>query len=214
MAIEAANIAETARITRVIELTTPKWEEQRRVLDDARRLDVAVWVGRARVDKYHGEPTAEEIAGGLAVPYETVVGTPQLLTYGGASNLWECLLGNGTSTAGQSLTFFNNSNAYLGVGNNSTSSAAAATQTNLQGSSTLRKAMDSTYPQHTDATTSGAASTVFRSTFGTSDANFAWEEWGIFNASSSGRMLNRKVESLGTKSSAASWVLTCTLSLS
>ncbi|GAA0403154.1 hypothetical protein GCM10009530_63930 [Microbispora corallina] len=213
MAIEAASIAETARITRVVELTNPKWEEQRRVLDDAKRLDVAVWVGRATVDKYEGDITPEQIAQGLAVPYETVIGTPQLLTYGGASNLWECLIGNGTATGSQALTYFNNSNAYLGVGDSTT--GALNTQTDLQAASNkLRKAMDATYPSHTDGTTSGAASIVFKSTFGTSDANYAWNEWAVFNASSGGRMLNRKQEALGTKSSAASWVLTVTLSLS
>ena len=213
MALEAATTAETARITRVVELTNPKWEEQRRVLDAAKRHDVAVWVGRATVDKFHGDVAAEDIARGLAVPYERVVGTPQLLTYGGASCLWECLIGNGTTTSAQALTYFNNSNAYLCVGNNSTSSNAAATQTDLQGASKLRKGMDATYPTHTDGTSSGSASIVFKATFGTSDANFAWEEWGVANASSGGRLLNRKVESLGSKSSAASWVLTCTLSL-
>jgi hypothetical protein len=75
--------------------------------------------------------------------------------------------------------------------------------------------MDATYPQHTDGTTSGAASIVFKSTFGTSDANYAWAEWGVFNSptAATGRMLNRKVESLGTKSAAATWVITVTLSL-
>jgi hypothetical protein len=75
--------------------------------------------------------------------------------------------------------------------------------------------MNSTYPLHTDGVTSGAASAVFQSTFGTAQANWAWQEWGIFNSAtaSTGRMLNRKVESLGTKTSAAAWTLTLTLSL-
>lgn len=199
-------------MTRVIELTNPKWEAQRPLVEAARQHEVAVWIGRAVVDKYEGDWTGAQIDAGLAGdPYERVIGTPQLLTYGGASCLWECLIGNGTGTAAQTLTFFNNGNAYIGVGDSST--AAAATQTDLQaGSNKLRKAMDSTYPQHTDATTSGAASIVFRSTFGSSDANFAWAEWAIFNGSSGGRMLNRKVESLGTKST-GSWVLALTLSL-
>lgn len=138
-----------------------------------------------------------------------------LLMYGGASCLWECLEGNGTATAGQALTFFNNAQAAIGVGDSST--AAAATQTNLQAASNkLRKAMDASYPDHTDGTTSGAASVIYRSTFGTSDANFAWQEWGVFNSTTdaTGRMLNRKVESLGTKTSAGSWTFTVTLTLS
>jgi hypothetical protein len=210
---EAAILREGAGVTNLVELSSPKWEAQRRLIAAAREHDVVVWVGRATVDKYHGDWTADQIDDGLAgAPYERVVGTPQLLTYGGASCLWQCLIGNGTGTAAQTLTFFNNGNAYIGVGD--TNTAAAATQTDLAASSNkLRKAMDSTYPQHTDAVTSGAASIVFRSTFGSSDANFAWAEWGTFNGSSGGRMLNRKVESLGTKGSGSSWVLTITLSL-
>lgn len=199
-------------MTRVIELTNPKWEAQRPLVEAARHHEVAVWVGRATVDKYEGDWTADQIDAGLAGdPYERVIGTPQLLTYGGASCLWECLIGNGTATAAQTLTFFNNGNAYLGVGDSST--AAAATQTDLQAvTNKLRKAMDATYPTHTDATTSGAASIVYRSTFGTSDANYVWNEWALFNGSTGGRMLNRKVENLGTKAS-GSWQLSVTLTL-
>lgn len=136
-----------------------------------------------------------------------------LLTYGGASTLWECLIGNGTATGAQTLTFFNNGNAQLGVGDSTT--AAAASQTDLQAvSNKLRKGMDSTYPTHTDGTVMGAADIVFRSTFATGDANFAWEEVATFNrATSGGRMLNRKVSSLGTKTSAGTWVLTETITL-
>lgn len=165
------------------------------------------WRCTWKIEKYDGELTPG------AIPYEIIEREGNLLMYGGASCLWQALIGNGTGTSGQTLTFFNNGNAYIGVGDSST--AAAATQTDLQASTNkLRKAMDATYPQHTDATTSGAASIVFRSTFGTSDANFAWAEWGVFNGSSGGRMLNRKVESLGTKASGSTWVFTVTLSLS
>jgi hypothetical protein len=212
VAVESAILREGAGVTNLVELTNPKWEAQQRLIEAAREQDIAVWIGRATVDKYAGDWNAAQIDSGMAgVPYERVIGTPQLLTYGGASCLWECLIGNGTTTAAQTLTYFNNGNAYIGVGDSTT--AAAATQTDLSASSNkLRKAMDATYPQHTDATTSGAASIVFRSTFGTSDANYAWNEWAIFNGSSGGRMLNRKVESLGTKAS-GSWVLTLTLTL-
>jgi hypothetical protein len=107
---------------------------------------------------------------------------------------------------GESVTEFNNANAYLGVGDSTT--AFAATQTDLQAASNkLRKAMDATYP------TRAANVLTFRSTFATGDANFAWQEWAVFNASSAGTMFSRKVESLGTKTSAQSWQLTATLTL-
>ncbi len=170
--------------------------------------DTIRWHAKWSVAKYHGDSTNE------ADRYELIEREGNLLMYGGVSCLWQTLIGNGTATAGQALTYFNNTQAAIGVGDSNT--AAAATQTNLQASSNkLRKAMDATYPQHTDATTSGAANIVFRATFGTSDANYAWQEWGIFNSATDavGRMLNRKAESLGTKTSAATWVFSCTLSL-
>ncbi len=147
------------------------------------------------------------------VLFEEIEREGNLLVIGGASVQWQTLIGNGTATAGQALTYFNNGNAYIGVGDSAT--AAADTQTDLQASTNkLRKAQDATYPLHTDTTgTAGSKSITYKSTYGTSDANFAWQEWGIFNASTGGRMLNRKVESLGTKTSSATWVLTITLSL-
>ena len=110
------------------------------------------------------------------------------------------------STVAAASTPFSNANSYIGVGDSTT--AYAAGQTDLQASTNkLRKAMDATYPQlSTNVIT-------FRSTFGTSDANFAWQEWGVFNGSSGGTMLNRKVESLGTKTSAQTWQFTVTLTV-
>jgi len=182
--------------------------------------DGVMWRCHTMVEKYEGDPTQEERELGLVQPFEVVEREGNLLVIGGASVQWQTLIGNGTGTAGQALTFYNNANAYISVGDSST--AAADTQTELQAATNrTRKAMDATYPQHTDTTgTAGSKSIVFRSTFATTDANYAWQEWGIFNGAGTGgppttggRMLNRKVESLGTKTSAATWVLTITLSL-
>ncbi len=171
------------------------------------------WRAQWKIEKFHGDWSAEDINSGKAgKPYEVIEREGNLLMYGGASNLWQCLIGNGTGTAGQNLTFFNNANAHIGVGDST--SAAAATQTNLQASTNLlRRPMESSYPSHTDGTTSGAASISFRSVFGSAEANFAWQEWGIFNAASGGRMLNRRVENNGTKASGATWTFTVTLTL-
>jgi hypothetical protein len=54
---------------------------------------------------------------------------------------------------------------------------------------------------------------TFRASFGTSEANFAWNEWGIFNAATGGTMMTRKVESLGTKTSSQSWQITTTITV-
>lgn len=106
------------------------------------------------------------------------------------------------ATIGAAVTPFNNANAHLGVGASTT--AHAAGQTDLITTPT-RRPMDATYP-------SGAANVItFRATFGTGDANIAWNEWGVFNAASGGTMLNRKVESLGTKTNTQTWQFTTTL---
>lgn len=110
-----------------------------------------------------------------------------------------------SAVVGAAYTAYNAANAYLGVGDSTTAFAAA--QTDLQAASNkFRKAMDATFPtQSTNVLT-------FQATYGTSEANFAWNEWGVFNASTSGTMLNRKVESLGTKST-GSWTLTVSLTV-
>lgn len=101
-------------------------------------------------------------------------------------------------------TFFNNANTYLAVGDSTT--AFTATQTDLQAAANkIRKKMDATYPTRSNN------SLTFKATFETSDANWVWNEWGIFNGSTGGTMLNRKVENLGTKTSSATWVFTVTL---
>ena len=113
------------------------------------------------------------------------------ITTAGIKFLSQAAIGQGT--------VFNSSNARIGVGNGSTAFAIA--QTDLQGASKLRKAMDSGYPTITPPTV------TFKSTFTQSEANFAWNEWGIFNAATGGVMLNRVVESNGTKQSNQTWVL-------
>lgn len=113
------------------------------------------------------------------------------LTTAGVNFLAQAAIGQGTP--------FNNSNAYIGVGNGTT--AFAASHTDLRGSSKVRKGMDAGYP-----TVSGST-VVFKSSFEKTEANFVWNEWGIFNAATGGVMLSRVVESNGTKQSNQTWVL-------
>jgi hypothetical protein len=107
---------------------------------------------------------------------------------------------------GGAAALFDNANAHIGVGNSTT--AFAATQTDLVGASKFRKAMDATYPQ------AAAGAMTFRSTFATGDANFAWEEWGVFNAAAAGTMMNRVVQANGTKASTETKQVTVTITLS
>jgi len=107
---------------------------------------------------------------------------------------------------GESVTPFNAANAYIGVGDSS--DPFDPLDTDLQAAvNKLRKAMEATYPQRS------VNALTFRSLFGTGDANWAWNEWAVFNAAAAGTMLNRKVESLGTKTSAQSWQMTVTLTV-
>lgn len=155
------------------------------------------WRAKWKIHKYR-DSNAEH-------PYDCVEGQGNLLMYGGASALWDLLIGAANVTA------FDNSNAYLGVGTGTT--ASSASQTDLQGGSTDRQGMETSYPDHTDGTSESNSEIEFKSEFGSSDANFSWEEWGLFNASTDGRMLNRKVVSMGTKADPEVWTLTVTLSL-
>lgn len=109
------------------------------------------------------------------------------------------LIGGGTYNA------FDATNGHLGVGDSNT--AFAASQTDLQAATNKHREILDGAPQRT------ANAVTFVATFETGDANFAWAEWGIFNHASAGQMLSRKVESLGTKTSAAAWELTVTVTI-
>ena len=50
--------------------------------------------------------------------------------------------------------------------------------------------------------------------FGSADANHNWNEFAVFNASSGGTMLNRKVSSQGTKASGQTWTLDLAITIS
>jgi hypothetical protein len=111
-----------------------------------------------------------------------------------------------TTTIGAAVTAFDNANAKIGAGDSTT--AFAAGQTDLQAATNkFRQGMEATYPQRS------ANVLTFRALFATGDANYAWQEWGVFNAASAGTMMCRKVESLGTKTSAQSWQMTATITI-
>jgi hypothetical protein len=169
------------------------------------------WKARTTVRKYAGDIEEYRRRYGKAVgermffaqrkPFEEQVIEGNLLLQEGVKAIFDLLVGNAE-------TAFNNANARIGVGNSN--AAAADTQTALQGGSTAFKGMDTGYPMV------GALAdkkVTFRSTFGTAEANFAWEEWTVDNGATANKNLNRKVQSLGTKTSAASWQLTVEVSL-
>lgn len=136
--------------------------------------------------------------------YEIVPCEGNLLMYGGASAVWERLIGTG-------VTAYDAANAYIGVGDGQ--NTADPGQTDLQGVFKARKGMDLGYPIHADDLVTTSTTVTFRSSFGEAEANFTWWEWGVFNAASGGRMLNRKVTSFGVKPVGTTWTITVSLSL-
>ena len=124
-----------------------------------------------------------------------------LLTQTGINQLWLALTGG-------SFTAYSNANARIGVG--SSSVAAQATDTDLLGTSASWKGMEVGYPV---VSALADRKVSFRSIFGASEGNHAWEEWGLDNGAAAHKLLNRKVEALGTKSS-GSWQITVEISLS
>ncbi len=100
-----------------------------------------------------------------------------------------------------SPTKWDNAHAYLGVGDSNTTEAA--TQTGLQAATNKTyKPMDTGYPTRSGQTAE------WRVTFGSSEANYAWEEFTLVNSQTdTGKNLNRKTSSKGTKSSGEIWTL-------
>ena len=117
----------------------------------------------------------------------------------GIQELWDLAIAAGGTTA------YNNANAEIGVGDSTT--AEAATQTDLQAATNkLFKAMVATYPQRTNQTVD------FRSDFTSAEANYAWQEWSVRNGNTRNKNLNRKVQSLGTKAT-GTWTITASLTI-
>lgn len=152
------------------------------------------FAGIFTVTKYEAEAYLRD-----GSPYETISADNLLLT-AGASAIW-----NRLANLGGPPTAFDATNGRLCVGNGT--AAVAIGQTDLQGASKTRKLFDAAPTISTNQFTAVT-------TFGTTDANHAWEEAGVANSSSGAVLLNRVVQSFGTKTSSLIWVLTAALTLS
>ena len=119
------------------------------------------------------------------------------LTTAGRDFIRNAVHGNATPV------LFSAANARLCVGNGN--AAFNAAHTDLQGASSFRKLVS------TADYTQGANITRLIASFSTSEANFAWEEWGVANDPTAGTLLNRRVEALGTKTNTQQWDLTVDL---
>ena len=132
-------------------------------------------------------------------PYETCVAPKNVVLDNGANALLKIIGGVDNTTP------FDANNAYIGVGTDTTPENAS--QTKLQDASAFYKKVESGYPQVSGRTI------VYKATFDTSEANFAWNEFAIANGTGVGGItLNRKVQNLGTKTTGI-WSLQITISV-
>jgi len=158
----------------------------------------AKWI----IEKFRGDFKSREEAIEAGAELLEKIEFPNGLLNEGINELWTILCSAGG-------TKFDNTNAYIGVGDSST--AFDATQTGLQATTNkLYKAMDTGYPTY-----GSAQKATWRSTFGSADANFAWNEITVANGNSdAAKNLNRKVQAMGTKASGTTWVATLEITLS
>lgn len=150
------------------------------------------WRGRAKVAKFWAD---DDIA--RATPYEVIEADNLLLTAGATLVL--------NRLCGVASTALDASNARVCVGDGTT--AAAVGQTDLQGTNKLRKLVD-------EAPTVSGNQAFFWATFGTSEANFDWQEAGLANAAAGATLVNRFTQNFGTKTNLLQWTLTITVTLS
>jgi hypothetical protein len=112
-----------------------------------------------------------------------------------------------TLGCGTGATKYDNTNANLIVGTGS--GAAQATDTEATFTAGVKKGMMAGYPTY-----GTSQKMTFKASYGSGDANQAWNEFGILNAASAGKLLNRKVSAQGTKTSGQTWELTLEITLS
>jgi hypothetical protein len=118
----------------------------------------------------------------------------------GIAEMLDLMAGEGSPTA------FNTANARIGVGDSTTAFSAAHTDLQAATNKTY-KGMNGVYPTRT------AQTMDWQADFTSGEANYAWQEWVIDNGATAAKTLNRKVESLGTKST-GTWTLTGSVTIS
>lgn len=160
------------------------------------------WYGRATVAKYLDDDDLTPITAlgaygpRRATPYEVLEGDNLLLTAGATLVLQRL--------AGITATAIDATNGRMCVGDSAT--AASAGQTDLQAATNKFRQVFDAVPSVTGAQLQAVC------TFGTGVANFAWNECGLANAASGATLVNRLVQSFGTKAG-LQWILTFTVNL-
>lgn len=150
--------------------------------------DIAPYRAEGREAEFHKKFT----------PYETKVIDGNCLLNTGIDRMWDLV-------TGATDKIFDFAHAFIGVGDSTT--AAGATQTDLQAASNSQyNAMETAFPSST------TQKATFKASFATGEANFAWNEW-VVKETDGAVCLNRKVESLGTKTT-GTWTLEVSITLS
>jgi hypothetical protein len=164
--------------------------------------------------KFHGllyrEPNGDELLtwakkAGYTPDYAESDGN--LLTTAGLARITSLI----TAGGGQA---WDTTHTRIGVGNDATAAGVGNTDLTAAAGSSNRQFQTA---DNSTPTTSNGVITV-RATHGTSVSNFHWQEWGIDQGTANGTtvvatLMNHKVTDLGTKTSAASWVFTVTVTL-
>jgi hypothetical protein len=157
------------------------------------------WKSKWVIEKYASDEMFKK-----GIPSEIVELSGNVGLNEGIAELLDIGCGLGAPTA------FDHDHAYLGVGSDATE--ASASQTGLLAATDKEYvAMEDNYPARSNQSVS------WRSVFGTSAGNFAWNEFTVANGSSnSAKNLNRYVPatSPGTKGAGSTWTLTLTITMS
>lgn len=164
------------------------------------------WLGAVsvKVEKYNGPDADARALDPSVLPDEVVESLGNLLVNNGVTRLLSLL------TAGGGVAI-SNTTARIGVGDSATA------ETNADAD--LNAAAGGTHRQFETATVSTATRILtVVSTFTTGEANFAWAEWGIDIGTATvtagttvNTLFNHKTASLGTKTAAAAWTFTVTI---
>jgi len=156
------------------------------------------------------EPDGVELSVHHAEPEGGIVTDEgNVLTTAGLGRITSLIIGGGGQAA---------ANGACGLGVGSSTTAAVITDTDL-GTPIYYQPADAGFP------TVSAGVITIQATFGSSNGNGAWQEWGWYDATSfvgsttkagtgtSPVMINHKITSLGTKASGSSWVFVATVTL-
>ena len=192
--------------------------------------DGITWHAHAWVDKFTAAQEAEALliaqAEGIPIheallrltPYEVAEEDGNLLTRLGLHRMWDRFIGTASNQA------LDATHTRIGVGDGVTAATTSDTDLGAVAGSTHRWFQLVGGVATIGAGASSGVLTVV-ATFATADGNFAWNEWGIDGGTASANtvtadtnttpgLINHKVPStLGTKTAAATWVFTVTITL-